>query len=96
MRFPILLCACLFACGPVSADFVPSVLFGRSLLKRGDSAEQAREVAGAPRRVERIDEDGGKPMEIWTYERGGREVTLWIVDGRVVQIDERTGTHDAS
>lgn len=67
-----------------------SVLFGKRLVGKGDRAEDVREVAGNPDRVDRIDDDPSTPaMEIWTYRQKEREVTLWLVGGKVVQVEQR-------
>ncbi len=66
-----------------------SVLIGKRLIGRGDAVERVREAGGEPDRIDRIEADAGAPpMQIWTYQRRGRQVTVWIVDGRVASVDE--------
>ncbi len=68
-----------------------SVLIGKRLIGRGDAVERVREAGGEPDRIDRIEADAGAPpMQIWTYERRGRQVTVWIVEGRVASVDETT------
>lgn len=67
-----------------------SVLLGKRLFGKGDDVAAARNAGGAPDRIDRIEGDGSTPaMEIWTYVRKDREVTLWVVGGRIVQAQER-------
>ncbi len=67
-----------------------SVMFGKRLIGKGDATAVVREVAGAPDRLDRIDGDDSTPtMEIWTYHDAAREVTLWIVAGKVVKVQEK-------
>ena len=78
----------MLACvaGSVQAQ---SVFIGKRLIGRGDSIERVREAGGEPKRIDRIEADGdAPPMQIWTYERRGRQVTVWIVEGRVASIGE--------
>jgi len=66
-----------------------SVLVGKRLIGRGDAVERVREAGGEPDRIDRIEAAAGSPpMQIWTYERRGRQVTVWIVEGRVASIGE--------
>jgi hypothetical protein len=68
-----------------------SVMFGKRLIGKGDRVSLVREVAGMPDKLDRIDGDDSTPaMEIWTYTREQREVTVWIVSGKVVKIAEKT------
>ena len=68
-----------------------SVMFGRRLIGKGDQAAQVRDAAGMPDKIDRIDGDGSTPaMEIWTYTRDQREVTVWLVSGKVVKVAEKT------
>ena len=67
-----------------------SVMFGKRLIDKSDQASQVRDAAGAPGKVDRIDGDDSTPaMEIWTYTRDQREVTVWIVSGKVVKVAEK-------
>jgi hypothetical protein len=67
-----------------------SVMFGKRLIGKGDQASQVREAAGVPDNVDRIDGDDSTPaMEIWTYTRDQREVTVWIVSGKVAKVAEK-------
>lgn len=78
----------LLACVTANAE-AQSVVIGKRLIGRGDGVERVREAAGEPDRLDRIGaEAGAPPMQIWTYERRGRKVTVWIVDDRVVRVDE--------
>lgn len=77
-----------------AAGFTPahaqSVMFGKRLIGKGDSVASVREAAGTPDRVDRIDGDDSTPaMEIWTWNGDGREVTLFIVSGKVVKAQEK-------
>ena len=69
-----------------------SALVGRKLISRGDSIERVREAGGVPDRIDRIEGDASSPpMEIWTYERRDRTITLWVVDRRIVQVEDASG-----
>ncbi|MBN8480274.1 MAG: hypothetical protein J0L88_01650 [Xanthomonadales bacterium] len=71
-----------------------SALLGKRLIARGDAIERVREAGGEPDRIDRIDAGGGSPpMQIWTYDRRGRRLTVWIVAERVVRVDETTREH---
>jgi hypothetical protein len=73
-----------------------SVMFGKRLIGKGDRVSLVREVAGMPDKLDRIDGDDSTPaMEIWTYTREQREVTVWIVSGKVVKVAEKTLTAPA-
>lgn len=77
----------LLAAGSVQAQ---SALVGKKLISRGDSIERVRDAGGKPDRLDRIDGDAGSaPMEIWTYQRKERTVTLWVVGERVVQVKDQ-------
>lgn len=74
----------------VSAASAQSVLLGKRLLGKGDEIASARDAGGAPQRIDRIEGDDSTPaMEIWTYVRKGREITFWVVDGRIVKVQEK-------
>jgi hypothetical protein len=67
-----------------------SVMFGKRLIGKGDQASQVREAAGVPDKVDRIYGDDSTPaMEIWTYTRDQRAVTVWIVSGKVAKVAEK-------
>ncbi|WP_257389069.1 hypothetical protein [Tahibacter caeni] len=73
---------------PLAAS-AESVLLGRDLVGKGDAAAPIRAAAGEPSRLDRIDGDEySPPMEIWTYRFTDKVVSLWIVDGKVVQATE--------
>lgn len=77
----------LCAATSVSAQ---SVLIGKRLVAKGENSAAARGAGGAPDRIDHIEgDDSSPPMEIWTYARKEREVTLWIVNDRIVQAEER-------
>ncbi|HVH33861.1 MAG TPA: hypothetical protein VM847_07110 [Tahibacter sp.] len=83
-RFALLLMSLL----PLAAS-AQNVLLGRSLVGKGDSATAIRAAAGEPSRLDHIDGDDTSPaMEIWTYRFADKVVSLWIVDGKVVQTGE--------
>ena len=70
-----------------------SVMFGKRLIGKGDQASVVRDVAGTPDQLDRIDGDDSTPaMEIWTFRRDGREVTLWVVSGKIVKAQEKAAT----
>lgn len=67
-----------------------SVLIGKRLVAKGEHSSVARGAGGAPDRIDRIEgDDSSQAMEIWTYARRDREITLWIVNDRIVQAQER-------
>ena len=70
-----------------------SVMFGKRLIGKGDPMSIVRDVAGTPDQVDRIEGDNSTPaMEIWTYRRDDREITLWVVSGKIVKTQEKTIT----
>lgn len=76
----------LFMAGTVHAQ---SALVGKRLISRGDDAARVRSAGGKPDRLEHIEGDTQSPaMEVWTYERRGGTVSVWLVDGKVVQVQE--------
>ena len=89
MRWRIAMMMVLLAfAGGVRAQ---SVMFGKRLIGKGDQASQVRDAAGMPDKLDRIDGDDSTPaMEIWTYARDQREVTVWVVSGKVVKVAEKT------
>lgn len=70
---------------------------GNRLLVAGDSAAQVRELLGRPGHVahHRAARRGRGVVvatpasESWVYRRGGGEITVTLVDGAVVEIDQR-------
>lgn len=70
---------------------------GYRLLVAGDSAAQVRELLGRPTRVAR--HHAGRhgrgvivatpASESWLYRRDGTEITVTLVEGKVVEIDQR-------
>lgn len=74
----------------VDAAAAQSALVGKRLISVGDSALRARDAAGDPDKLDKIPGDGAQaPMEIWTYQRRGRVITLWLVDDKVVQVEDK-------
>ncbi len=83
------LCILVLAAGSVQAQ---SALVGKKLISRGDPVERVRDAGGNPDRLDRIEGDAGTPpMEIWTYERRDRTITVWVVDDTVVQVEDEIG-----
>ena len=83
-RFALLLMSLLPLAAPAQ-----SVLLGRTLIGKGDAATAVRTAAGEPARLDRIDGDDTSPaMEIWTYRLADKVISLWIVEGTVVQASE--------
>lgn len=77
----------LLICGAAGAQ---SALLGKRLIAVGIEADKVREAGGEPERLDKIPgDDGQPPMEIWTYTRKGRQVTVWIVNGKVVQLEDK-------
>jgi hypothetical protein len=73
-----------------------SVLLGKKLIGKGDDVARARDAAGEPSKMDRIDGDDSSPaMEIWTYRRDDRVITLWVVGGKIVKATEETAKQDA-
>lgn len=73
----------LLLLAPIAAN--ASVLLGNRLISKGDEPRRVRDAAGEPDRVDRLPADH---MEIWNYRKGNRRVTVWFVDGKVVQAQE--------
>ncbi|MFZ1837754.1 MAG: hypothetical protein WAU20_03375 [Dokdonella sp.] len=70
-----------------------SALVGKKLISRGDSIDRVRVAGGKPVRLDRIDGDGETPpMQIWTYQRRDRTVTLWVVEDRIVQVSDKASS----
>jgi len=88
MRGRIAMAAALMAFG--GGLQAQSVMFGKRLIGKGDHVTLVREAAGMPDKLDRIEGDDSTPaMEIWTYTRDQREVTVWIVAGKVVKVAEK-------
>ena len=67
-----------------------SALLGRKLISIGEDTARVRDAGGDPDKLDKIPgDDTSPPMEIWTYQRKGREITLWIVDDKIVQVDDK-------
>ena len=67
-----------------------SALVGKKLIARGDPIGRVRDAGGVPDRLDRIEGgDHAPPIEIWTYARRDRTITLWVVDETVVQIEDK-------
>ncbi len=89
MRFAIR-CASLVLAAAAGTVDAQSALLGKRLVAKGDEVGKVREAGGEPDRIDRIAADDTSPaMEIWTYTRKGRVITVWIVSGRVVQVEDR-------
>jgi hypothetical protein len=79
----------LFAAHAASAQ-TSSALLGRKLISVGEDTDKARDAGGDPDKLDKIPGDATTPpMEIWTYQRKGREITLWIVNDKIVQVDDK-------
>jgi hypothetical protein len=88
----ILFIAGVLAASPAMAQ---SALVGKRLIAKGDDVERVRDAGGEPDRIDRIEADAGEPpMQIWSYARRGRTVTLWIVGERVVKVVESIATRN--
>ena len=86
----VLVAVSLFALGQATAQ---SALIGKRLIAKGDDVARVRAAGGVPDRIDRIEADAGAPpMQIWSYERRGRTVTLWIVGERVAKVEESATT----
>ena len=74
-----------------------SALLGKRLISVGEVSEHALDAAGTPDKLDKIPGDESSPaMEIWTYQRKGRQITLWIVNEKIVQLEDKKmeGKHD--
>ena len=88
IKHGMLIAVGLFAMGQVMAQ---SALVGKRLIGKGDDVARVRAAGGEPDRIDRIEVDAGAPsMQIWSYTRRGRTVTLWIVGERVAKVEEST------
>jgi hypothetical protein len=77
----------LLICTAASAQ---SALLGKRLIAVGEDAARVREAGGEPERVDKIPgEENQAPMEIWTYTRKGRQITVWLVNDKVVQLEDK-------
>lgn len=73
-----------------------SVLLGKKLIGKGDDVARVRDAAGEPTKMDRIDGDDSSPaMEIWTYRRDDRVITLWVVGGKIVKATEEAAKKEA-
>ena len=73
-----------------------SVLLGKKLIGEGDDVARARDAAGEAGKMGRIDGDDSSPaMEIWTYRRDDRVITLWVVGGKIVKATVETAKKEA-
>lgn len=95
-RFYLFLCLLLVG----SVAFAQSVLIGKRLISKGDGVARVLDFAGPADKVDKIPADEfSPPMEIWTYNRKGQQVVLWIVGAKVVQAQEQpaaVGPNDCS
>jgi hypothetical protein len=83
---------CIFLCLSLigSTASAQSVLIGKRLISKGDDIARVLDIAGAADKVDKIPADEFSPsMEIWTYNRKGQQVVLWIVGAKVVQAQEQ-------
>jgi hypothetical protein len=93
MKCAIFIALCVLA---ANAD-AGSVMFGKHLVSKGDAIGSVRDAAGIPSKVDKIAADDSSPaMEIWTYPRAESVITIWIVDRRVVQIQEQQALDSAA
>jgi hypothetical protein len=77
----------LSVCGAAGAQ---SALLGKRLIAVGEDAAKVREAGGEPERLDKIPgEENQPPMEIWTYTRKGRQITVWLVNDKVVQLEDK-------
>jgi hypothetical protein len=85
-RFCLFLCLLLIG----STASAQSVLIGKRLISKGDDVARVLDIAGPADKVDKIPADEfSPPMEIWTYNRKGEKVVLWIVGAKVVQAQEQ-------
>jgi hypothetical protein len=90
MKRRFLILFLLLVCGEVHAQ---SALFGKRLVSKGDDTAHVRNIAGAPDKLDTIPADQYSPaMEIWTYRRKDSTIALWIVAGKVVQVQEQVAS----
>ena len=72
------------------AAWAQSALLGKKLISVGEEAGRVRDAAGEPDKLDKIPGDeSSPPMEIWTYQRKGRQITLWVVAEKVVQLEDK-------
>lgn len=63
-----------------------SVLLGKKLIGKGDSADKVLAAGGKPERKDTIAADEYSPaIEIWTYRQRKNDLRVWLVEGKVVQ-----------
>lgn len=83
----VLIVLMLLAAGTAQAQ---SALIGKRLVSRGDDVARVRSIGVKPDRLDRIEADEHSPaMEIWTYDQGSRAIAVWLVNGKVVQVQEQ-------
>ncbi|QBB69753.1 hypothetical protein ELE36_04835 [Pseudolysobacter antarcticus] len=93
MKYALLIALLLLAANAGAG----SVMFGKHLVSKGDAITSVRDAAGTPNKVDKIDADDSSPaMEIWTYNRPESVVTIWIVDRKVVQVQEQPAADGAA
>lgn len=98
LRCGLLAALWLASAGAFASD---SLRVGNRVLVVGDSAATVTALLGKPtqksrrkgesrrgRRVRVID-NNTRPAERWQYRRDGRQIVVTLIDGRVVDIDER-------
>jgi hypothetical protein len=67
-----------------------SALIGKRLISRGDDVSRLRSIGIRPVKLDQIDADEHSPaMEVWTYVQGARSIAVWLVNGKVVQVQEQ-------
>jgi hypothetical protein len=80
----------VFLIAAASSAQAQSILIGKRLISKGDPVSRLRDVGAKPDRVDRIEADEYSPeMEVWTYNQGGRAIVVWLVKGKVVQVQEQ-------
>ncbi|MBK8286673.1 MAG: hypothetical protein IPK97_18430 [Ahniella sp.] len=63
-----------------------SVLLGKKLIDKGDTADKVLAAGGKPERKDLIPADEYSPaIEIWTYRQRKADLRVWLVEGKVVQ-----------
>ncbi len=63
-----------------------SVLLGKKLIDKGDTAAKVMAAGGKPERKDMIPADEYSPaIEIWTYRQRKADLRVWLVEGKVVQ-----------
>lgn len=63
-----------------------SVLLGKKLIDKGDTADKVLAAGGEPEQKDTIPADEFSPaIEIWTYRQRKTDLRVWLVQGKVVQ-----------